>query len=87
MENVMDNIIHYIASMQYYCKAVVLATAATVLAVPLFSQSKSCIHSIRKLLVYLVRVHVNNGSWSIDALCGTTRFTCFSSSAIGICVY
>ena len=62
-------------------KAVVLATAATVLAIPLFSQSKSCIHSIRKLLVYLVlRVHVNNGSWSIDALCETTRFTRFSSS-------
>ena len=34
-----------------YSKAVVLATAATVLAVPLFSQSTRCIHLIRKLLV------------------------------------
>ena len=36
-------------------KAVVLATAATVLAVPLFSQPASWNHTIRKLYVYLVR--------------------------------
>ena len=35
-------------------KAVVLATAGMVLVIPLFSQSTSYIHSIRKLLAYLV---------------------------------
>ena len=61
-------------------KAVVLATAATVLAVPLFSQPASWNHTIRKLCVYLVRdillsrfMHaVSNGSWKIDLLLGNT---------------
>ena len=38
-----------------FFKAVVLATAATVLAVRLFSQPASWNHTIRKLYVYLVR--------------------------------
>ena len=42
-------------TMPYQHKAVVLATAATVLAVPLFSQPASWNHTICKFHVYLVR--------------------------------